>query len=1563
MSRAGGACLAAAVVFLGGHALLAQGAASLSVNGAQQFQVIDGFGVSANANSWSGGELRPALDLLVDQLGASIWRVVIDNGDWESSNDNADPDIFNWSVYNGIYTTEKFEELWSTLAYLNQKGLSDQVMLSVMGPVAPWMGGSQINAAAEDEWVEMIASLVYYGRVTRGLRFSLLSPLNETDWDGIEGPRVDQWQYVTLLRKLALKLDAIGLPDIQLIGPETAAVGTGVGSYMPELMTDDVVMSKVDHFAFHNYAGDSGGADAAIRNSAYPTRNFWITEVSNIWDVLSHISQGPSATLVWDAYDSVYNHAILAGRGSTPPNDAGNGPALLAYDQGSRTYTPRKAFYEHAQLFRFVRPGARRVGTAVSGAGLTIYAFNDLSSGHLTIVGRNAGTGSRTINGSLANLPSVTSFQFYQTTASTNLLRGPDVVVANNTFSVQVAGGGVFTLTASTTPDTEPPSVTVTSPTGVVSGTVVATATASDNVGVGGVQFEVDGISLGAEDTQAPYQVTWNTTTWSAGPHQLTARARDQAGNVRTSEVVSVVVDNTDSTPPSVGLTSPGNGATVSGTITLAASVSDNVGVARVQFLVDDAPLAAEDTVAPYSVAWTTTSAANGPHTVSARAWDIAGNVATSSPVSVTVSNSTGQPPGLVAAYGFGEGGGSTVADNSGQGHVGTISGAGWSTAGRYGSALSFDGANDRVTVADAAALDLTAGLTIEAWVRPTSHGTWRTVVMKEASGGLAYALYSSTDASLPAGYLRIGGDVGLDGPSSLALNTWTHVAITYDASTLRLFVNGTQVSSRSQTGSVAASASPLSIGGNGVWGEYFAGLIDEVRVYNRALSAAELQADMNTPIAGPGDAVPPQVTLTAPAGEATVSGTVALAATASDNVGVVGVQFLVDGVAVGAEDGAAPYGASWASTAVANGTHVIAARARDAAGNQTTSPGITVTVSNDGTAPTVAVTAPAGGAVVSGTVALAATASDNVGVVGVQFLVDGVAVGAEDGTAPYGASWVSTAVANGSHVITARARDAAGHVADSAAVTVTVANGGPAPTGLVAAYGFDELAGTTAMDASGLGHTGTIAGATWSSAGRFGRALSFDGANAVVTVADAAALNLTNGMTLEAWVRPTVPVPPRTVILMKERPGGLVYALYAANGGGRPTGYVRLGSDVAAAASTALAPNTWTHLAVTFDGSALRLFANGVLVRTTAGAGGIAPSAGPLKIGGNAVWGEFFAGLIDEVRIYNRALSAAELQGDMNTPIAGSGDSTPPQVALTAPATGATVSGVVSLTADASDNVSVTGVQFLVDGVAVGAEDVTAPYAVEWPSASATNGTHVVSARARDAAGLFTDSTAVTVTVANGGPAPAGLVAAYGFDEVAGTTAPDATGLGHTGTLSGPTWSVEGRFGGALSFDGTNDVVTVADVAGLDLTSGMTLEAWVRPTGSVAPRTVVLMKERLGGLVYALYAGNGGARPTGFVRLGGDVAAPAQTPIAPDTWTHLAATFDGAVLRLYVNGVLVRSTAGAGAIATSVSPLKIGGNAVWGEYFAGLIDEVRIYNRPLSQPEIQGDMNTPVSQ
>jgi hypothetical protein len=213
-------------------------------------------------------------------------------------------------------------------------------------------------------------------------------------------------------------------------------------------------------------------------------------------------------------------------------------------------------------------------------------------------------------------------------------------------------------------------------------------------------------------------------------------------------------------------------------------------------------------------------------------------------------------------AFGFNESAGAiTTNDASGNGHVGAVREAQF-VPGRFGNALSFDGINDWVTVTDTTSspLDLTNGMTIEAWVNPTTLAGWETVVMKERAGGLTYALYAHDGGTLaggaaePAGYNRIGADQAVRGAGTLPTGEWTHLAFTYDGQNQRLYVNGQLVRTRAQTGLNAQNNNALRIGGNNVnittfASEFFHGMIDEVRIYNRALSLSEIQADMLTPV------------------------------------------------------------------------------------------------------------------------------------------------------------------------------------------------------------------------------------------------------------------------------------------------------------------------------------------------------------------------------------------------------------------------------------------------------------------------------------------------------------------------------------------------------------------------------------------------------------------------------------------------------------------------------------------------------------------------------------------
>jgi hypothetical protein len=127
----------------------------------------------------------------------------------------------------------------------------------------------------------------------------------------------------------------------------------------------------------------------------------------------------------------------------------------------------------------------------------------------------------------------------------------------------------------------------------------------------------------------------------------------------------------------------------------------------------------------------------------------------------------------------------------------------------------------------------------------------WRTIAVKERAGGVVYYLHAASgNANAPATGVEVSGaEQILYGTAQLPTNAWTHLAATYDGAAQRLYVNGNQVSTRAQTGLITLSTGALRLGGNGSFGEYFQGRIDEVRVYDRALTVDQIRADMNAPV------------------------------------------------------------------------------------------------------------------------------------------------------------------------------------------------------------------------------------------------------------------------------------------------------------------------------------------------------------------------------------------------------------------------------------------------------------------------------------------------------------------------------------------------------------------------------------------------------------------------------------------------------------------------------------------------------------------------------------------
>lgn len=513
-----------------------------------------------------------------------------------------------------------------------------------------------------------------------------------------------------------------------------------------------------------------------------------------------------------------------------------------------------------------------------------------------------------------------------------------------------------------------------------------------------------------------------------------------------------------DLTAPAITLTSPGGGSTrVVGEATLITGTASDVGggvVGGVEVSVDGGRSWRRATGrGEWSYSWT--PAQPGAIDLLARAVDDSGNLSTpTAPVTVQVQ----QPPpnfaGLVAAYAFDELSGGQTSDAGGFGLDALVSGA-TLAPGIFGNALAFDGIDDWLTIADHDALDLTNGMTIEAWVRPQSFDEYNTVVLKErGTEGLAWSLYAADSGGAglaPSAIIRTTRDhIARDDGNPLPLNAWSHLATTYDGNLLRLYINGQLVDERSVGGSIATSSSPLRIGGNAVWGEYFHGLIDEVRIYDLALSSGQLASNLSAAYTGGADITPPATALISTAPDATVQGNVVLQASATDDLLIAGVQFLVNGQPVGSELTSPPYEFTWNTLQLPNGNYNLSVRARDFAGNATTTPATPVLVSNanDVTLPQIAIRAPWEGDRIGGTILLSAVASDDrAAIEHVQFLVDGQLVGTPLTGAPYRMLWDASGLSDGVHTIAAIARDAAGNVQTSTTIQVVADAADPVVT------------------------------------------------------------------------------------------------------------------------------------------------------------------------------------------------------------------------------------------------------------------------------------------------------------------------------------------------------------------------------------------------------------------------------------------------------------------------------------------------------------------------------------
>ena len=512
--------------------------------------------------------------------------------------------------------------------------------------------------------------------------------------------------------------------------------------------------------------------------------------------------------------------------------------------------------------------------------------------------------------------------------------------------------------------------------------TISANATDTDGT-ISKVEF-YNGTTLLNSDATAPYSFVW--TNVGTGTYSITAKATDNAGATKTSTAVNVTVNNaSDTQAPAVNITAPSNNATYNApaSITISANASDNVGVTKVEFY-NGTTLLNSDATAPYSFAWTNVAA--GTYSITAKAFDAAGNNTTSAAITVTVNTVTvtQSPYGGTAAN-----------------IPGTVQAENYDLGGQ---AIAF---NDATTANEGAAYR-TDAVDIEAVsgggfnVGWTAAGEWLEYTVNVTAG--TYKIDARVAATATAKSFRIEMDgatvATFNVPNTTGWQTWqtitvNNVALTAGQKVMRVYC-----------------------------------ITDGFNIDNLIF----------TSVSNPPVNIAPTVSLTAPTNNATLTAptSITISANAADADGTISKIEFFNGTTLLNSDATAPYSFAW--TNVTTGTYNITAKATDNLGATTTTAAVSVTVTStaDTQAPTVSLTSPANGATynAAASINIAANASDNVGVTKVEFY-NGTTLLTSDATAPYAFTW--TNVAAGNYSITAKAYDASGNTKTSTAVSVTV--------------------------------------------------------------------------------------------------------------------------------------------------------------------------------------------------------------------------------------------------------------------------------------------------------------------------------------------------------------------------------------------------------------------------------------------------------------------------------------------------------------------------------------------
>jgi hypothetical protein len=306
----------------------------------------------------------------------------------------------------------------------------------------------------------MFVSFLQYARFKQHLKFGLVAPFNESDIQK-EGPRLNEFRYVEIMKKIIVRMKQSGMNDIRFIGPDAAGMNNSVSRYIPAMMKDSLIMSGITPFAVHSYSGYHAPVDSLIRHSPFPDMKYWVTEW-NAWRdglddgiktaynyqfaaqcigyLLEFLKNGAAGAMVWEGYDSYYDH---------------HAPSLfsywgiLSYDKENKTYTPRKHFFAISQISRYVTPGSWQVELQSNDKNAPALAFFNPSRRAPVVVGLNTYNKAMEIEISLDNFPGIKSAQLIFTDSLNDLKKQKTYLPGKNgKFKITVPANCIYTIIA-----------------------------------------------------------------------------------------------------------------------------------------------------------------------------------------------------------------------------------------------------------------------------------------------------------------------------------------------------------------------------------------------------------------------------------------------------------------------------------------------------------------------------------------------------------------------------------------------------------------------------------------------------------------------------------------------------------------------------------------------------------------------------------------------------------------------------------------------------------------------------------------------------------------------------------------------------------------------------------------------------------------------------------------------------------------------------------------------------------------------------------------------------------